>query len=84
MSRSEVDRPRSNVGPKPVQSKSCAAVLAVLRDLHPRDRDKTVAKAIDAPLGTVKKWFLGQNGPNAEYWDRIKRVYGDALGDLAA
>ena len=92
LSRKEVDRARSNIGPAPVQIAACDPSSDLSRDL-PFDLLrarlgpgylKRVSNDLDVPHGTAKKWFLGQNRPSFErrlkLWDR----YGDLLREDCA
>ena len=79
LSRTVVDRKRSNVGPKSVQIAACEGDADLPFDVLKKRLGpgylKRVSNDLDVPHGTAKKWFLGQNGPNATNWVRLRETY---------
>ena len=81
LSRSEMDRRRSNIGPRAVHLAACAGALGVLRQRLGAGYVKRVSCDLDVPHGTVKKWFLGQTRPHYARWLQIQDVYAELLAD---
>ncbi len=85
LSVEEVDRARSNHGPRAVQSRRVQWPLELFfRAKHVADSKKHmhVAALVGVPPNTANKWLLSQHLPTFENAIKILRAYPDVLEPL--